>query len=87
MVTTLTIYTDRFDSRENICGNGMSGKVFLESYGENSEDGTAFSSVDEALDYCIEHKMSIDQLVFMYLSEDGNQKFMRFNTLKNEYGK
>ena len=79
MMITLTIYTNDFDSRENICGKGMSGKVFLEEFDDNRESGASFSSIDEALDYCETKKTSIDRIDFNYLGKDGTQKFWKFN--------
>lgn len=82
-MVVLTIYTNEYDSREDIVGNGMSGKVFLEGSGTGRE----FKTVDEALDHCVEHGINIDQLAIMYLSADGGQKFMRFAALTHEIGK
>ena len=79
-MTVLTIYTNKFDSSESVFGNGMSGKVFLESWDNNAEDGATFPSIDEALDYCEEHKIKVDRIEFMYLSKDGTQKFAKFGT-------
>lgn len=71
----LTIYTDRFDSKENVCGNGMSGKVFLEDY----EHGQEFNSIDEAMEHCEKNSIKIDRIDFHYLGNDDNQKFWKFN--------
>ena len=79
----LTVYTDIYDSKENIVGKGMSGKVFLEGSGTGKE----FKTINEALNHCVEHGINIDQLTIMYLSDDGEQRFMRFSTLTNENGK
>ena len=79
-MTVLTIYTNRFDTRENVFGNGMSGKVFLEESDENGESGASFASIDEALDYCVNNKTKVDRIEFMYLSNDGTQKFAKFVT-------
>lgn len=77
-MTVLTIYTSRFDSSENVFGNGMSGKVFLEEVNGNSEYGQEFRTIDEALDFCENKNIKIDRLDFMYLSHDGTQKFAKF---------
>ena len=76
-MTVLTIYTNRFDSRENVFGNGMSGKAFLESWDDNKEDGASFPSIDEALDYCETSGKKPDRIDFNYLGNDGSQKFWK----------
>lgn len=72
-MTTLTIYTAKYDLNENIANNGMSGKIFLDM----DNDGQEFHSIDEAMDYCVDKEIPINQVMFMYLSKDGSQKFMR----------
>ena len=74
-MVVLTIYTDRFDSRANVYGKGMSGKVFL----EDSESGQEFKAVDEALSYCEKNKVKIDRIDFHYLGDYELQKFWKFN--------
>jgi len=81
-MTVLTIYTNKFDSRESVFGTGMSGKVFLEEANGNSESGQEFRTIDEALDFCENKKTKIDGIEFMYLSNDGTQKFAKFGTSK-----
>ena len=76
-MTVLTIYTNNYDSRENVYGRGMSGKVFLETIDDNKEDGAAFNSIDEALDYCIGQGLKPDRIDFNYLAHDGSQKFWK----------
>ena len=71
----LTIYTDKFDSRSNVCGKGMSGKVFL----EDCESGQEFKAIDEALDHCEKNNIKIDRIDFHYLGNDDIQKFWKFN--------
>ena len=79
-MVVLTIYTDRFDSRENVYGNGMSGKVFLEEIsGENAESGHQFKAIDEALAYCEKNKIDIDRIDFNYLGNYEVQRFWKFN--------
>ena len=51
-MTTLTLYTQTYDSNENIINNGMSGLAFLDM--ENTK-GIPFKSLDEALEYCTEN--------------------------------
>ena len=78
-MVVLTIYTDRFDSRENVCGRGMSGKVFLEEANGNSESGQEFMAVDDALAYCEKNSINIDRIDFHYLGNYEVQKFWKFN--------
>ena len=73
-MNTLTIYSGKYDLNENIVNGGMSGKIFLDM--ENC--GQEFHSLDDAMDYCIDREIPIDQIMFMYLSKDCSQKFMRF---------
>ena len=79
-MTVLTVYTNRFDSRESVYGTGMSGKVFLEEANGNRESGQEFKSIDDALDYCGNKNIKVDRLDFMYLSNGGTQKFAKFLT-------
>ena len=81
-MVVLTIYTDRFDSRANVYGKGMSGKVFLEEADGNSESGQEFRAVDEALDHCAKNKIDIDRIDFHYLGDYELQKFWKFNVQK-----
>lgn len=76
-MTVLTVYTENFDSKENVFGNGMSGKVFLESWDEHAEEGANFPSLDTALDYCERHGTKPDRIDFHYLGRDGTQKFWK----------
>ena len=77
-MTALTIYTSNFDSRENVHGKGMSGKVFLEMVEGVAEDGASFGSIDEALDHCASSGTKPERIDFHYLSKDGTQKFWKF---------
>ena len=79
-MVVLTIYTDRFDSRANVYGKGMSGKVFLE--GDEGDKGQEFRAVDEALDHCAKNKIDIDRIDFHYLGDYELQKFWKFNVQK-----
>jgi hypothetical protein len=74
-MVVLTIYTDRFDSRANVYGKGMSGKVFL----EDGETGQEFRAIDEALSHCEKNKIDIDRIDFHYLGDYELQKFWKFN--------
>jgi hypothetical protein len=77
-MTVLTIYTSDYDSRENVHGKGMSGKVFVENVEGEAEDGAAFKSIDQALDYCASSGTMPERIDFNYLSKDGVQKFWKF---------
>lgn len=80
-MTVLTIYGNKFDSMENVFGgNGMSGKAFLEEVDGHGESGQEFKSIDDALDFCVNSKTKVDRIEFMYLSNDGTQKFAKFVT-------
>ena len=81
-MVVLTIYTDRFDSRSNVYGKGMSGKVFLEEETGNAESGQEFRAVDEALDHCEKNHIKIDRIDFHYLGDYELQKFWKFNMQK-----
>ena len=48
-MTILSIYTDKYDSNENIVNNGLSGKIFLDI---DNQFGNSFAYLDEALEYC-----------------------------------
>ena len=82
MAKRLTIYTDKFDSRENVVGNGMSGKVFLDMVGEDEEThgetGQEFQSLDDAMEAIGKMDRGIDSLDVMYLASDGTQRYARF---------
>ena len=78
-MNTRTIYSGKYDLNENMVNGGMSGKIFMDM--ENC--GQEFHSIDEAIDYCVGTEIPIDQIMFMYLSKDGSQKFMRFTVLNN----
>jgi hypothetical protein len=77
-MVVLTIYTDRFDLRENVYGKGMSGKVFLEEANGNSDSGQEFKAVDAALDYCEKNNINIDRIDFHYLGDYEVQRFKKF---------
>lgn len=75
-MTTLTIYTDKFDSQENILNDGMSGKAFLDM---DNQLGIPFNDTDEAMEYAVENNISITRIEFNYLNKDGVQMFKKFN--------
>lgn len=77
-MVVLTIYTDRFDSRENIYGSGMSGKVFLEGAGGTGNCGQEFITVDDAFTYCDKNKIDIDRIDYHYLGDYEVQRFKKF---------
>ena len=78
-MVSLTIYTEKFDSLENVHGKGMSGKVFI----EDNNCGQEFNSLDDALDYLANNPdVNVDQIACNYLSNNGTQCFKKFNTTK-----
>lgn len=74
-MTTLSIYTDKYDSNENIMNNGLSGKAFLDI---DNQFGNSFTDLDEALDYCLTNNIEVHRIEFNYLSTDGIQMFRKF---------
>lgn len=74
-MTTLTIYTEKYDLKENVVGNGMSGKAFLDM---DNKLGTPFNNVDDALEYAIANCISINRIEFNYVDADGYQSFKKF---------
>ena len=74
-MTTLSIYTDKYDSNENIVNNGLSGKAFLDI---DNQFGNSFTDLDEALDYCLTNNIEVHRIEFNYLSKDGIQMFTKF---------
>ena len=78
----LTIYTDKFDSTQNVCNGGMSGKVFLEEAngkGEEDKPGFEFDDIDAALEYCERNRIDVGRIDFHYLDDMEVQKFWKFN--------
>ena len=74
-MTTLTIYTEKYDLKENVANNGMSGKAFLDM---DNKLGTPFNSVDDALDYAINNNIAINRIEFDYMDSEGYQSFKKF---------
>ena len=74
-MTTLSIYTGKYDSNENIVNNGLSGKTFLDI---DNQLGNSFTDLDEALDYCFTNNIEVHRIEFNYLSKDGIQMFRKF---------
>lgn len=81
-MVVLTVYTDKYDSGENVYGNGMSGKVFLEKSDPSSESGREFKGIDEALSFCVMNDIKPERIDFNYMGDDGFQRFWKFNTQK-----
>lgn len=75
-MTTLTIYTEKYDLNENVVNNGMSGKAFLDM---DNKLGTPFISLDNAMEYIVENDIPVHRLEINYVGEDGIQMFKRFN--------
>lgn len=74
-MTTLTIYTNKYDSNENIVNNGLSGKAFLDI---DNQFGNSFNGLDEALEYCFTNNIEVNKIEFNYLTRDGIQMFQKF---------
>ena len=74
---TLTIYSTKFDSNENMANDGLSGKAFLDD--SEKGQGIAFISIDNAIEYIIGNNIPIDRIDINYLSSDGIQMFKKFN--------
>ena len=74
-MTTLTIYTEKYDLKENVVNNGMSGKAFLDM---DNKVGTPFDSVDAALEYAIGNCIAINRIEFDYVDSSGYQSFKKF---------
>jgi hypothetical protein len=72
----ITIYTDHYDSFENVVGDGMSGKKFL----DNPHPGTGmeFETMDLLLQYIDEHNVQVGRIDFHYVDEQGVQMFRKF---------
>lgn len=72
MSTFVEIYSADYDSHENICNGGMSGKVFVTEDGKQREASSiaeAFSTAD--LD-------SLEEIV-LYYQKDGVQLFKKLS--------
>lgn len=74
-MTTLTIYTEKYDLKENVVNNGMSGKAFLDM---DNKLGTPFNSVDDALEYAFNNNIAINRIEFDYVDSEGYQSFKKF---------
>ncbi len=74
-MTTLTIYTEKYDLKENVVNNGMSGKAFLDM---DNKLGTPFNSVDDALEYAMDNNIAINRIEFDYVDSEGYQSFKKF---------
>ena len=72
----LTIYTDGYDSNENVFGGGMSGKTFIDNLPGGS--GKSFDSVDDALHYARSNGVDIGRIDFNYVDGDNYQSFWKF---------
>lgn len=75
-MTTLTIYTEKYDLNENVVNNGMSGRAFLDM---DNRLGTPFVNLDNAIEYIVENDIPVHRLEINYVSDDGIQMFKRFN--------
>ena len=73
-MTTLTIYTEKYDLKENVVNNGMSGKAFLDM---DNKLGTPFVNLDNAMEYIVENDIKVHRLEINYVDKDGIQMFKR----------
>lgn len=80
ITTTLTIYTDLYDSKENVIGTGMSGKVFLD---KSNGTGQEFKTVDSALEWTWDNNVDIDRIEICYLNSNDDQMVRRFTVAVN----
>lgn len=74
-MTTLTIYTEKYDLNENVVNNGMSGRAFLDV---NDKTGTTFEKIDDALNYICTNCIPVHRVEFNYVNEKGVQMFKKF---------
>ena len=72
----ITIYTDHYDSLENVVGDGMSGKKFLDN--PNNGTGMEFETMDLLLQYIDEHNVQVGRIDFHYVDKQGVQMFRKF---------
>lgn len=79
-MTTLTIYTHNYDSNENIINDGMSDCAYIDM---DNKFGIPFTSLDSALEYCVENEIEPDMIEMNYLSpKNGIQMFKKFKISK-----
>ena len=78
-MTTLTIYTDKFDSEENVVNGGMSGKAFLDI---EPDYGVPFSSLDDAMKYIQEHNTQLEGIDIYYLNPETKEQMHRWFMVK-----
>lgn len=74
-MTTLTIYSPKFDSNEDICNGGMSGRAFIDV---DNSTGAPFDSIDDALNYIHDNAVAIHRIEFNYVDGCGCQAFRKF---------
>lgn len=75
-MTTLTIYSSKYDKDENVVNGGMSGKAFLDM---DNRLGMSFNSMDDSLDYVFRNDIPIDRIEFNYVDENGIQMFRKYS--------
>ena len=75
-MTTLTIYTEKYDLNENVVNNGMSGRAFLDM---DNKLGTPFNCLNNAMEYIVENNIQVHRLELNYVDKNGIQLFRRFN--------
>ena len=75
-MTTLTIYTEKYDLDKNVVNNGMSGMAFLDM---DNKLGTPFNCLNNAMEYIVENNIQVHRLELNYVDKNGIQLFRRFN--------
>lgn len=75
-MTTLTLYTENYDSNEDILNDGMSRLAFIDI---DHQLGIPFKSWDGALEYCVENDIEVNSIEMNYLSSSGIQMFKKFH--------
>jgi len=73
----LTIYTDKYDSQEDVVNGGMSGKAFIDNLPEGT--GVEFKCIDDALQFANDTGIEIGRIDLHYLDNGGCQSFWKFN--------
>ena len=78
-MNVLTIYSEKYDLKENVINDGMSNKAFLDT---DNQIGAYFSCADEALDYVANNNIPIHRIDFNYVDRKGVQMFKKFEVAR-----
>lgn len=73
---TLTIYSNDFDSNDNVLNGGFSGDVFVESSISGERFHGSSDNLNNAIRFIIKNDIVIDEITYNYV-DDGNQMFKR----------